>query len=358
MVAAWRLTRYLGWAVLSGIVLTLLLLVSIHLLIDLIREARGLGGDYGVVQMAWYLLQTMPRRVYDIFPFAALIGTLVGLGGLAAANELVAMRAAGFDRGHLTLRVLLVVGGCVLLIMAVAEWWIPDLESRARAERQQARSGELHIGDLDQLWLRDGAYVIRLERSLWRDETELEFVGALVYELDDAMQPKQVMQAERAVHQGDHWLLERVSLRGFDDSGSGELQANVQLASGLSPELFIAAVSRPRLLAMSDLRQMRDYLRRSGQDEAVYAQAFWQRMFYPLNVLAMVMVALPFVFRGGRGGVHGPGLFVGVVLGLMFFVLSRLTQSLAMVWPLPLWFSMLLPAVLILGLSVVLLRRL
>lgn len=358
MVGAWRLSRYLGQAVLGGIALTSLLLLSIHLLIDFIREARSLGGDYGAVEMAWYLLQTTPRRLYDIFPFAALIGTLVGLGGLAAGNELVAMRVAGFDRAHLTLRVLLVVAACVALMVALAEWYIPDLETRARAERQQARSGQLHVGETGRLWLRDGVHVIRLEQSLWRDETDLEFADALVYRLGTGMQPEQVLHAQRAVHRGDHWLLEQVSVRAFDDIGTGEVIASLQLASGLSPELFIAAVSRPRLLAMNDLQQMRAYLQRSGLDDGVYAQAFWQRMFYPVNVLAMVLVALPFVFRGGRGGTHGPGLLIGVLLGLTFFVLTRLTQSLAMVWPLPLWFSMLLPGALILVLSIILLRRL
>ena len=358
MVGAWLLSRYIGQAVLTGIVLTCLLLVSIHLLIDFIREARSLTGDYGSVQMLWYLLQTTPRRLYDIFPFAALIGTLVGLGSLASANELVAMRAAGFDRGHLTGRVLLAVIACILLMMAVAEWLIPDLETRARAERQQARSGQLHVGDLGRLWLRDGHYVIRLERSLWRAETELEFVDALIYRIDESMRPQRVMQAERAIHWGDHWRLENVSVRVLGEEGTGQVVDAMQLASRLSPEVFIAAVSRPRLLAISDLQIMRDYLRRGGLDDSVYEQAFWQRVFFPLNVLAMVLVALPFAFRGGRGGLQGAGLFIGVLLGLLFFVLSRLTQSLAMVWPLPLWLSMLLPAVVIIGASLLFLRRL
>lgn len=358
MVGAWLLSRYIGQAVLTGIAMTCLLLVSIHLLIDFIREARSLGGDYAALQMLWYLLQTTPRRLYDIFPFAALIGTLVGLGSLAAGNELVAMRAAGFDRGHLTSRVLLVVFACVVLMAAMAEWLIPDLETRARGEREQARSGQLHLGDLGQLWLRDGDHVIRLERSLWRDETQLEFVDALVYRVDEQMRPERVMRAERATHREDHWLLEQVSIRDLDEDGGSQLAASLRLASRLSPELFIAAVSRPRLLAISDLQIMRDYLRDGGLDDSVYEQAFWQRVFFPLNVLAMVLVALPFAFRGGRGGMHGPGLFIGVLLGLVFFVLSRLTQSLAMVWPAPLWFSMMLPAVLIIAISLMFLRRL
>lgn len=358
MVIAPRLSGYVARAVLGGMVLTWLLLLGIHLLIDFIREARSLGGDYGAVQMLWYLLQTTPRRLYDVFPFAALIGTLLGLGGLASANEIVAMRAAGFDRGHLAWRVLVVVAVCVLLMAAMAEWVIPDLETRARAERQQAKSGQLHVGDAGRLWLRDGAFMIRLNESVWRDEKDLTFADALIYRLDEHMQPREILRAARAVHEGDQWLLEKVSFRDLGAAGSMGSRDALRLPSRLSPELFIAAVSRPRLLALSDLHRMRGYLARNGLDSGAYEQAFWQRMFFPLNVLAMVLVALPFVFRGGRGGGRSPGLFIGVILGLIFFVISRLTQSLAMVWPLPLWLSLLLPPLLIMVLGVVFLRRL
>lgn len=358
MVVARRLSSHVARAVTGGIALTWLLLFGIHLLIDFIREVRSLGGDYGAVQMLWYLLQTTPRRLYDVFPFAALIGTLLGLGGLASANELVAMRAAGFDRTEVALRVLGVIAVWVMLMAAMAEWVIPDLETRARAERQQARSGQLHIGDGGHLWLRDGPFMIRLTESVWRNEEDLSFADALIYRLDEKMQPRRILRAQRAVHQGGEWWLEEVSFRDLGNEGGMGAMDALRLPSRLSPELFMAAVSRPRLLAMSDLQRMRGYLVRNGLDAGAYEQAFWQRAFFPLNVLAMVLVALPFVFRGDRAGGRSPGLFIGVVLGLMFFVLSRLTQSLAMVWPLPLWFSLLLPPLLISFIGIAFLRRL
>ncbi|MFP4209382.1 MAG: LPS export ABC transporter permease LptG [Wenzhouxiangella sp.] len=357
MVIARRLSMHIARAVLGGLVLTWLVLLGIHLLIDFIREARSVGGDYTTVRMLWYLLQTTPRRAYDVFPFAALIGSLLGLGGLATANELVIMRAAGFDRAHVAGRVMAVIAICVLAMVMVAEWIIPDLETRARAERQQARSGQLHLGDGGMLWLRDGPFMIRVNESLWRDQTDLVFTDALVYQLDEAMQPTRIVRADRATHVNGQWLFEQVSVRDLDQTGDMRQIDTLQLPSRLSPELFIAAVSRPRLLAMADLRRMRAYLVDNGLDAGAYEQAFWQRVFFPLNVLAMVMVALPFVFRSARTGGRSPGLFIGVLLGLAFFVVSRLTQSLAMVWPLPLWLSLLLPPVLIIAAGVVALRR-
>src|SRR3546814_5476436 len=55
-------------------------------------------GDYGVGTALLALLLTLPRRLYDLFPYAAVIGSLMGLGALAASSELTALRAAGLSR--------------------------------------------------------------------------------------------------------------------------------------------------------------------------------------------------------------------------------------------------------------------
>ena len=44
-----------------------------------------------------YIMLTLPRRLYQMFSNAALIGGLLGLGGLAATGELTALRAAGMS---------------------------------------------------------------------------------------------------------------------------------------------------------------------------------------------------------------------------------------------------------------------
>ncbi|MGY6555612.1 MAG: LPS export ABC transporter permease LptG [Wenzhouxiangella sp.] len=355
--SARRITLYLARAVLIGIASTCLLLTAIYTLIDLIREARSLTGDYGPAQMIWFLLQTTPRRLYDIFPFAVLIGTLFGLGSLAQSNELVAIRAAGFDRAQIAGRVLLVVGMCLLLIMLMAEIMIPPLESQARAERQQARTGQLHLGEAGQFWIRDGDLILRLGHALWADHEHLRFTDVLAYQFTERMQARKILTVAQAEHADGQWILRDVRWRSITDGQSGHWPS-WQLDSALTPGIFQAAVSRPRLLALTDLYRMRADLERSGLDLEPYEQAFWARVFFPLNVLAMVMVALPFVFRSGRSGSQGAGLFIGVVLGLAFFVVSRLVTGLAQVLPLPLWMWSALPAFLIVAISLVLIRRL
>lgn len=351
------LSRYIIARVLLAMLVVGVLLVAIYTLIDVIREARALGGGYGWAEMLLYLARTMPRRLYDLFPFIALIGTLTGLGALASGNELVAMRAAGFDRRHLAGRVLVAVLLCLVMLACLSELVIPDLEKSARAERQQARTGQLHLGSFGSLWLRDGQRVFRIGHSAWAGDDELEFGDLTVYELSAGMRPREILAAERGRHGDGRWELYSVARRDLEWDGASERAARVELNSDLNPELFAAAVSRPRMLSLRDLIAMRDFLTRNGLHAEPYEEALWARVMYPVNVLAIVLIGLPFVFVGPRQGGRGVSVFAGVVLGLLFFVLTRLTQGLSALMPVPLWLSSLFPALVIFWLAVWLLRR-
>lgn len=352
------LARYISRSVLTWVVLVAVLLLGLYTLIEAVREAQDLVRDYGPLQMLVYLAQTTPGRLYDIFPFAALIGTMLGLGGLAATNELVAMRAAGYDRGRILASILMAVGVLLLILFLVAEFVVPGLEARASAQRDQLRSGQVHLGRFGALWLRDGRMMVRIGYSAWSDANRPEFGDVLIYRLDDDMRPERLMRADSATHTGEAWELSDVVRRStFDDAPSRRIES-LRLDSTLSYDLFASAVSKPRSMAIGDLLGMIELLDANELDTGQYRQALWNRVFFPLNVVAMILVSLPFAFRGGRQGGRGLSIFVGLSLGLMFFVISRLIRGTALLWPGPLWLLMILPAVFFGLVGLLLLRRL
>jgi lipopolysaccharide export system permease protein len=106
---------------------------------------------------------------------------------------------------------------------------------------------------------------------------------------------------------------------------------------------------------------MQAFLEANALDAGPYTEALWERVLFPVNVLAMVLIGLPFalggVFRQSPRGGLGLNVFVGIGLGLVFFVLSRLVQGVVTLWPIPIWLGSLLPAVLISALALVLLAR-
>ena len=77
--------RYVGWAALIGMLAVWFAMTMLFILFSLLGELRDMQGDYGTGDVFWYIALTTPSMAYKIFPVSALLGALVGVGGLAAS---------------------------------------------------------------------------------------------------------------------------------------------------------------------------------------------------------------------------------------------------------------------------------
>ena len=114
--------RYIGKAAIFGILLVWVSLTALMMMFSLLSELRGTTATYLTSDVFWFVFQTSPRLAYQIFPVSALMGSLIGIGGLAGGNELVAFRTAGVSRLRLAAAGL---AGALLLtipVMVIGEW--------------------------------------------------------------------------------------------------------------------------------------------------------------------------------------------------------------------------------------------
>ena len=89
---------YVARVVTVMVLATWMVLVGLDAVMAGVNEIGAVGqGDYTYFGAVTYILQTLPRRAYVMFPTAAVIGSLMGLGQLAATSELIAMRAVGLS---------------------------------------------------------------------------------------------------------------------------------------------------------------------------------------------------------------------------------------------------------------------
>src|SRR5690606_25422890 len=86
-----------------------------------------------------YAALRLPQLSFEMLPIAALIGSLLGLGGLANSSELVVMRTTGISIGRLSGMV--AVTGLVLMTgtALVGEFLGPPTDYFARTMRNEAR---------------------------------------------------------------------------------------------------------------------------------------------------------------------------------------------------------------------------
>ena len=357
MVSGGRLGRYLGGTVASAIVVVALVLTGLYIGVDLVREAGDMAGRYGPLEVAWFLVRTAPARLYDLFPFAVLIGGMVALGRLSARSELVAMRACGFHQTRITAQVMLVALALGLLVMLFGERVAPALEIDARIDRERALHSEVGEGTGQSIWIRDGSRMVHVGMLVWRDDERLGFADLRVYDISGADRFGEVLHAASARHREGHWLLSNTTR--LDPATGAVIRqgSETAMASQLDPGLFRALATRPRLLPIHDILRIKDYLAADGQDTTAYRQAFWRRLLYPVNLVAMLFSGVALLLRAGRRLSPSVGVFAGVSLGIGFVVVHRLVLGVAPVPPGPLGLTHLAPAAVFAIGGLLLLRR-
>jgi len=353
-----RLSRYLLGTVIGSVLAVAAMLTGLYFSVDLVREAGDMAGGYGLIEVFAFLIRTLPARIYDLFPFAALIGTMVALGRLVSGSELIAMRACGFDQIRISAQAVLAGLSLGLAVMLIGETVAPALELDARIDREQARDRQVGAASGASLWLRDGRLMIRAGLVIWERDDRVRFADLRIFELEENGGVVRVLQAESARHVEGRWVLDRVSAL---DSQSGTLtqygSSSLDLSSDLQPDVFRALATRPRLLPIADILTIRRYLEANDQDTGAYDQALWRRVMYPINLFAMVFSGVALLLYGGRRLPPALGVFAGVSFGIGFFVVHRLVLGMAPVLPVPLGITHLVPAAMFAVLGLALLRR-
>ena len=66
---------YVGRVVLGTVLLTWAVLLGLDFMLGLVSEFSDVGeGNYGIVEALTYMVMTVPRRAYTLFPTASVIG--------------------------------------------------------------------------------------------------------------------------------------------------------------------------------------------------------------------------------------------------------------------------------------------
>jgi len=331
------LTGYLARTVIAASLVALAAILALDFVFSMVDGVAD--EDLDTPTMLLKALLDAPALAYEAFPFATLIGALMGLGALAARQELTAMRAAGVSVVQIAGAVL--VGGVILALLATAmgELVVPPAERQAAAVRGLSEADELRTGPDGALWARDGRDFLRAERP--RSASHLESVtlfrfveGRLTERID----------AEGAHYQDGQWRLEEVvnTVYGERRVERQEL-AQWSWEGALSPEVLAVVVADPSTLPVPELWTYIRYLEANELDSGPYRLALWEKVATPLATLAMLLVTIPLVFTAVRSSGAGQRIVIGVLVGVAFFLLNRALGQAGVVYGVPPSLSALLP---------------
>jgi lipopolysaccharide export system permease protein len=349
-----RLGRYLVRTILGFTAITGLALVAIYTFISFVAEIGDTGDSgFGMLQLVWYTLMMVPAGLYTLMPIIALLGTLMGLGALAAQNEITAMRASGVTLAQLGGATM--IAGALLgaLALVLGDWLAPAGTVAARAYKSESRFGAESV-TARPVWLRDGRHIVHV-RAL-RDESTLANVD--IYTLGPALNIERVMNADTAVYGDGGWRLRGVRVTRFEEERvQAEALDEMTWEANLSPEVLRLFVLEAGSLSTPGLMRLIAYMNDNGLDATEYRLSLWRKLIAPLTVMAMMLFAVPFILGLQRSGGAGQRLLIGILVGLGFYVVNEVTASLGQLygWSAPLAAG--LPTLLLAAVAVLRLQR-
>lgn len=350
------LDRYIARLVVNGTLMVLLVLAALLGFVDFVSEMGDVGkGQYGIFEAIAFVVLSLPGRMYELFPTAVLLGSLLSLGALASSSELTVMRAAGISVARFVRSVLQAGVILVIFVAVVGEVVVPVSERQAQTIRAVAQQEQtISLGEQHGFWARDGLRYIHVGRVY----PGLQLGDVSVYELNESKQLARVINARSARYINDEWQLRWIKRSSLGtDSVSSETVSQETWPKLLNPDLLNVVSVNPANMSAMELYRYSDYLQANELDSSHYRLAFWIKVLTPVSSLVMLLIALPFIFGSQRSGGSGNRMMLGLLLGIGFFLLNRTMNHLGQVYGLDPLFSAAFPVVLVAMAGIFALRR-
>ncbi len=350
-----RLDIYIGRTMLAATLLTWLVVIVLEGLFVFLGEIGAIGhGDYTLADASLFVMLTLPVRAYQSFPMAVLIGSLLGLGSLAAQFELNAFRLAGCSPARLTRSVLQAGAVMLLAVVVLGEGWAPSSQQLARQLRTSALYDQVSVQRDAGFWVRNGQQMIQVRRS----EADGSLSGLLVYAIDATPRLVSASRVASARFQQGQWHLEDIQTSYFNDQQVDVRRTSQSVwPSLIAPRLAQLLTRDAQTLSLPELSQYIDYLQENGTSVALYRLNYWQRLAIPVAAMAMLFLAVSFVLGPiGRLSI-GQRILIGVVVGLVFKLFNEITAHAGLVFGAPPWLSVFAPSALVFIAGLLLLRR-
>lgn len=328
------LARYLVGQVLVAVSFVLVALLVLFAFFDVIQELDQLGhNNYGLTQIAWFIALNMPGHMYEIMPIAALIGTMFALSRLVGNFEYSIMRVSGLSNGRVAIYFAVVGSVLALFTLGLGEYVSPWSEQAAQRLKLSATRSVVAQQFRSGLWVKDGRAFINV-REVMPDNT-LRDVN--IYEFDDHDRLSLIRRAEQATWKtAQTWELLKVVETRFDSAGAhAGVFASQPWRSVLSPEILSVLLIAPEKMSARTLYSYVGHLEQNGQKAARYEIALWSKFLNPLAIPVMMLLAMPFALHSPRARGASTKVFVGILAGLGFHLLSRLFGHLGLLndWP-------------------------
>lgn len=354
--AVTRLDRYVATAALRGVLLVATALILLFSLLEFVEQLSSVGqGHYRLIDDLFYVVLTIPSRLLQVMPVSMLIGSLLSLGALADTSELTALQSLGMSERRIIGSVLALACPIIIALFLIAQFVIPPTQQFAESQRASRLSPSASVRSTDSFWGHGNRQYLNVQRFEHGNIPR----NINIYAFSEDGRLTSAIRAKRAdIRPDGTWLLTDVVRKRVQSS-----QFQTDRLPSLVWRSFLPADRVQQLLMSPDTMApvelylyIRDLTRRH-QPAARYEQEFWAKISIPFSIMAMILIAAPFVFGAARAHGTGQRIVIGASFGIVFSLIQQIAGRLDLLLNLKPAVVALTPSFLLMALAIYLFQR-
>lgn len=355
--------NYLAREIYRSTLVVMLALLGLFSFFTLVDQLDTVNDRFPLSALFYIEALALPTRMYDLLPVGLLIGAIVALAGLAQRNELVILRVSGVGATRLLGMLWAIALPVMVLAIILSEFVTPAAEIRY-SEANMVMRGKVEGGRLvSGYWFKEptengGSRVINIGRLL----SSGEVADLFIYELGPDADLSNLRQAQRGVFKDKQLVLSGVTDTIVPKGAIGALadtkrptqalvttedQPQQQMLTSLTPGRIAAKIAMPERMSLVALWDYIGYLQSNQLDADRQIVAVWRKLAYPFTLIVMLTIAAPIGYMQTRTGGVGAKMFIGILVGTSFFMVSQLTLNVGTLYRWPPVLTALLPSTIV-----------
>ncbi len=334
---------YIAKAIVNATLLVLCVLGAVEILFGFIAELSQIGiANYGFFHALIYVFLHIPSNLYQLFPMAGFLGSLIGLGRLASSSELIVMRSVGISMIKI-IGVVIETAIIMIIIMGfIGEYCAPKLLLIADTYKNAALKHSTGLRSLGGVWLRDKSAFIHINRII--SQNEIKDISRFEFNAQHQLQISAYAPLGKYIN--GRWVLFNVRQSVFDYS---------RVQQHIVPQQPINIIFNPLELlqgnkavyqqSILELAHTIKFKRAAGLNTTNFVFTYWQRLIMPVTIIVMICLGVPFIFGSLRTSSMGFRVLMGVVIGFIFYMLNQFFGPFAIVYNFPPVYAAIMPTV-------------
>ncbi len=348
------LRRYFAGEIYRSSLFVMVAFLALFAFFDLMGELGSIGrGPYRLEHAFIYVAAGLPSYAYELMPIVALIGTIYVMAQFASRSEFTVMRASSLSMARALLLLARIAAVLAVITFVLGEFVAPKANDFRQQFKRRIEGASLSAEFRTGLWAKDvvrDSVTGKVIGSRFINASKIDPGGLVrsisVFEFDEHMRMRTRIAAERAEYvEPGVWRLSAVDEINLIPSDTmNRLRpelikrrnvATSTLHSDITPEILSVLMADPKRMSALDLVQFSRHLQQNNQRSEQYEIALWTKLLYPVAVIVMMVLALPFAYMHARSGGLSLKVFIGIMIGMGFHLVNNLFSHIGLLntWP-------------------------